>query len=100
VSLPRVRQLQRQYQARPDYASPPGPMNRYRIEEHLAKAFSTTLGQLVGEIEICFSEDEFEALDVAVSKAQFLGTSFLVRASSPHEQRGWLQSLDRGAECR
>jgi hypothetical protein len=53
VSLRRVRQLQRQYQARPDYASPPGPMNRYRIAEHLAKAFSTTLGQLVGEIKIC-----------------------------------------------
>jgi hypothetical protein len=53
-----------------------GPMNRYRIEEHLAKAFSTTLGQLVGEIKICFSEDEFEALDVAVSKRNFLAHHF------------------------
>lgn len=53
-----------------------GPMNRYRIEEHLAKAYSTTLGQLVSEIQACFSEDGVKRLDVAVEKRNFLAHHF------------------------
>ena len=55
---------------------PAGPMNRYRVEEHLAKAFSTTLGQLLGEIKTCFSEDELGILGAAVSKRNYVAHHF------------------------
>jgi hypothetical protein len=53
-----------------------GPMNRYRVEEHLAKAFNTTLGQLLGEIRNSFSGDDLQTLDVAVTKRNFLAHHF------------------------
>jgi hypothetical protein len=55
---------------------PAGTMNRYRVEEHLAKAFSTTLGQLLGEIKTCFSEDELGTLGAAVSKRNYVAHHF------------------------
>jgi hypothetical protein len=53
-----------------------GPMNRYRLEEHFTRAFSTTLGHLVGEMQTCFSDEKFKTLGMAVAKRNFLAHHF------------------------
>jgi hypothetical protein len=53
-----------------------GAMNRYRVEEHLAEAFKTTLGQIVKELSSCFAVADTATLEEAVSKRNFVAHHF------------------------
>jgi hypothetical protein len=53
-----------------------GSMTRYRVEEHLANAFKTTLGQVVKELQPCFGDDDLPILESAVAKRNFVAHHF------------------------